>query len=126
MTLLFALLKGVVSILLAIINIFGIQVNTTKVELYENPSSGYRWEYSFDQSGIMTLHDSRYSPDTDSILTGKGGGTRYFTFRALDSGTVQITFEYVKYSGNQRVVASDYIYTYIVDDYGGIALFSIE
>ncbi len=126
MSLLFGLLKGFVSILLAIINILGIQINTTKVELYENPASGYKWEYSFNQSGIMTLNDTHYSPDTASILSGKGGGTRYFTFRALDSGTVKITFEYVKYSDNQRVVASDYIYTYIVDDYGGIALYSIE
>lgn len=126
MALLFSLLKGFVSILLAIINILGIQFNTTKVELYENPSSGYKWEYSFDKSGILTLNDSRYSPDTASILSGKGGGTRYYTFRALDSGTVKITFEYVKYSGNQRIVASDYIYTYIVDDYSGIALYSIE
>ncbi|MBR5234091.1 MAG: protease inhibitor I42 family protein [Clostridia bacterium] len=126
MVLLFSLLKGFVSILLAIINILGIQFNTTKVELYENPSSGYQWEYSFDQSGIMTLNDTHYSPDTASILSGKGGGSRYFTFRALDSGTVHITFEYVKYTGNQRIVASDYVYTYIVDNYGGIALYSVE
>lgn len=126
MTLIFGLLKAVVSILLAIINILGIQFNTTKVELYENPASGYKWEYSFDQSGIITLNETHYTPDTDSILSGKGGGTRYFTFRALDSGNVRVTFEYVKYTDNQRIVASDYIYTYIVDDFGGITLHSIE
>ena len=126
MALLFNLLKTVVSILLAMINILGIPINTTKVELYENPSSEYTWEYSFDKSGIMILSDTHYSPDSASILSGKGGGTRYFTFRSLDSGTVRITFEYVKYEGNQRIVASDYIYTYNVDDYGVITLYSIE
>ena len=74
----------------------------------------------------MILNESHYSPDTASIITGKGGGTQYFTFRALNSGTVNITFEYVKYSGTQRTVASTYVYTYMVDSAGGIALYQIQ
>lgn len=126
MVLVFSLLKGLVSLLLAVINILGIQFNTTTVELYTNPSSGYDWEYSFDETGIMTLNESHYSPDTASLLTGKGGGTQYFTFRALNRGTVNITFEYVKYTEVERIVASKYVYTYIVDDSGGITLYRIQ
>ncbi len=126
MVIIFTLLKALVSILLAIFSLLGFQINTTTVELYANPSSGYEWEYSFDEQGIMILNESHYSPDTASIITGKGGGTQYFTFRALNSGTVNITFEYVKYSGTQRTVASTYVYTYMVDSAGGIALYQIQ
>ncbi len=126
MVIIFSLLKGLVSVILALMSILGLQVNKTTVELYANPSSGYEWEYSFDEQGIMVLNDSHYSPDTASILSGKGGGTQYFTFRALDSGTVNITFEYVKYNGAQRIVASTYVYTYMVDSIGGIALYQVQ
>lgn len=126
MVLVFSLLKGLVSILLAIIHIFGIQFNTTTVELYSNPSSGYEWEYSFDETGIMTLNETHYTPDSASIIAGKGGGTQYFTFRALHRGTVKITFEYVKYTDFERIVASKYVYTYIVDDSGAIALYQVQ
>lgn len=126
MVIIFTLLRVLVSLLLALVNILGLQFNTTTVELYANPSSGYEWEYSMDEQGIMTLNDTHYSPDTASILTGKGGGTQYFTFRALNSGTVNITFEYVKYTGTERVVASTYVYTYIIDSHGGIALYQIR
>lgn len=126
MVIIFTLLKVLVSFLLAFVNILGLQVNTTTVELYANPSSGYEWEYSMDEQGVLTLNDTHYSPDTGSIINGKGGGTQYFTFRAVDSGTVNIKFEYVKYSGSERIVASTYIYTYIIDSYGGIALYSVQ
>ncbi len=126
MVIIFTLLRVLVSLLLALVNILGLQFNTTTVELYANPSSGYEWEYSMDEQGIMTLNDTHYSPDTASILTGKGGGTQYFTFRALNSGTVNITFEYVKYTGAERIVASTYVYTYIIDSHGGIALYQIR
>ena len=126
MTIIFSLLQGLVSVILALFNLLGLQINTTTVELYANPSSGYEWEYSMDEQGILSLNETHYTPDSDSIINGKGGGTQYFTFRALNSGTVNITFEYVKYDRNQKIVASTYVYTYIVDNSGRIALYSVN
>ena len=124
MSLIFNLLQSFISILLSFISILGFQFNTTTVELYENPSSGYSWEYSFDEQGILILNDTRYTPDTASAVAGKGGGTRSFTFRSINSGTVNVTFEYVKQSGNSRDVVSRYVYSYMVDD-GEIILLNV-
>lgn len=127
MAIVFSLLKTLVSLLLAFANIFGIQFNaTTSVDLYANPSSGYEWEYFFDETGILTVEDTYYTPDDASIVAGKGGGTQHFTFRALDIGTVNVTFQYVRYNGYDRVVASEYIYTFDVDISGTISLLEIR
>ncbi len=126
MTIIFSFIKSFVSIILAIINMFNVQFETCTVELYENPSSGYEWEYSFDETGILAQVESHYTPDPDSIINGKGGGTKIFTFRSLNSGTVNITFEYVTYSQDEKIVASKYIYTYTVDDNGKISLQDVK
>ena len=115
-----------IAFLSALISLLGIETNTVTVELYANPSSGYNWEYSFDKSGILVMNDSYYKPDTASILTGRGGGTRYFVLKSTGSGTVRVTFEYVKNINSQRIVASRYIYTYNVATDGKISLYSIQ
>ena len=91
MTSLFVLLKQLVAFMLAIINMFGLKTNTVEVELYANPVSGYTWEYSYDNYGVLTLTDSYYMPDASEILSG-GSGTQKYIFRAVGTGTVNVTF----------------------------------
>ena len=91
MSSLFAFLQQLISIMMAIISLLGLKTNTVDVELYANPTSGYTWEYSYDQKGILTLSDSYYLPDPSAILSS-GGGTQKFTFKAIGTGTVNITF----------------------------------
>ena len=95
MTALFSLLQQLVALMMAVINLLGLNnKNVVTVELYTNPSSGYSWEYSYDRIDVLVLSDNRFVPDTSAILSG-GGGTQVFEFRALSSGTVNITFRYV-------------------------------
>lgn len=123
MTSLFVLLKQLVAIMLAIINMFGLKTNTVEVELYANPASGYNWEYSYDNYGVLTLNESYYMPDASEILSG-GSGIQKYIFRAVGTGTVNITFEYVNSITDE--IASTYVYTYTVDETGKIILDSIQ
>ena len=120
---LFDLLQQLISVLLAIISLLGLKTNTVDVELYANPTSGYTWEYSYDKKGVLTLSDSYYMPDSSAILSN-GGGTQTFTFRAVGTGTVNITFNYKENISEN--IASTYIYTYSVDESGEITLIDIQ
>lgn len=122
----FNLLKWILTLLAAILSLFNFNTPKTTVELYHNPSSGYRWEYDMDTSGVLSYSESHYTPDSGSALTGKGGGTQHYTFRAVGEGTVNITFSYYKYDNLKKVVASQYVYTYTVAQDGTITLKSIQ
>lgn len=100
--------------------------NEVSVELYTNPASGYTWEYSMDKIGYLTLVDTDYKSDSGSAIMGKGGGTKTFTFRAIRSGTVNITFQYTKLEGFSKIVATEYVYTYYIADDGTISLVNIQ
>lgn len=123
MTALFSLLRQLVSLMIAVISLLGLNKNTVTVELYTNPASGYSWEYSYDETGVLTLSGSYYIPDSSAILSG-GGGTQNFDFSAVSDGTVNITFRYVNKADGS--VASEYVYTYVVDSAGNITLQSIQ
>lgn len=118
MAAIFSLIKALLSVLLSITSILGFGTETTEVELYANPDSGYIWEYSFDNEGVLAFSSSRYKPDTSDLFSG--GGNQCFTFREIGAGTVNITFEYIHpVTGN---VASRYVYTYEVSENGKITL----
>lgn len=104
--------------LVAFINILGFNTHTVSVDLYANPSSGYVWECSFDEEGILVMTDSYYTPDASTIFTGKGGGTKTFTFKAISSGTVKVRFDYVKIIDGEKITASGYTYVFNVDENG--------
>ncbi len=96
------------------------------VELYTNPSSGYNWEYSMDEIGYLMLVDTSYKPDSGSAIAGVGGGTKSFTFRSIRSGTVNITFRYTKLEGFNKIVATEYIYTFDIAEDGTVTIVNIQ
>ena len=122
MALIFAYLKILVAFLTALIKLLGFGAETVEIELYADPSSGYYWEHSYDKDGILLLSGTHYVPDTSAIFSG-GGGKQKYTFREIGSGTVNITFEYVKIGSDE--VASKYVYTYNVADDGTITLINV-
>ena len=122
MTAIFSILKTLISLLLGLTGMLGFGADTTEVELYTNPASGYYWEYSVDEAGVLALSSSSYTPDT-SALFSDGGGTQTFVFREIGAGTVNITFEYTQ--AGTGVVASRYVYTYEVSANGKITLVNI-
>lgn len=123
MATIFAYLKMLIRLLLAVMSLLGFNADTVEVELYANPSSGYYWDYSYDTYGVLALSKSHYIPDASAMFSG-GGGTQNYTFREVGEGTVNITFEYVKLGSDE--VVSKYVYTYHVDADGEITLINVE
>lgn len=128
MTIIFDTIVRIFSFFIAIIQLLNIDFSsqTVSVELYTTPSSGYNWEYSMDNSGYMMLVSTDYKSDSGSAIPGKGGGTKTFTFRSIRSGTVNITFSYTKTEGFEKIVATEYVYTYYIDNDGNITLVNIQ
>ncbi len=128
MTAIFNVLLSIFMVFVALLSSLNLDTSTkeTSVELYTNPASGYTWEYSMDKIGYLTLTETNYTSDSGSILKGKGGGTQTFTFISIRSGTVSITFRYVKYDGFEKIIASEYIYTYDIAEDGTVSLRSIQ
>jgi len=62
------------------------------IALDSNPTTGYDWEVSYDDS-MLSLVEEEYSPDKEPGLVGVGG-TQYFTFKALKKGGTEITLTY--------------------------------
>lgn len=128
MATIFNAIARIFSFFIAIIQLLNIDFSSKEVtvELYTNPSSGYMWEYSADQIGYLMLVGTDYKSDSDSAIMGKGGGTKTFTFRAIRSGTVNITFRYVKLEGFSKIVATEYVYTYDIAEDGTVTLRCIQ
>lgn len=63
------------------------------IALDSNPTTGYNWEESYDDS-ILSLIEKKYDPGEKAPgLTG-AGGTQYFRFKAIKEGKTQIIVTY--------------------------------
>lgn len=64
------------------------------IALDSNPTTGYDWEESYDES-MLRLVESKYElgKKAKEGLVG-AGGTQYFRFKALKTGKTQITVTY--------------------------------
>jgi inhibitor of cysteine peptidase len=64
------------------------------VKLAGNPTTGYSWQLADHDEGIVKLNgDPDYK--SDSSLTGSGGMYTYH-FKAVNSGTVTLKFDYLR------------------------------
>ena len=63
------------------------------IALDSNPTTGYDWEESYDESALKLVED-RYEPDEKAEGLVGAGGTQYFTFKALKAGQTEITLVY--------------------------------
>ncbi|MFC1847467.1 protease inhibitor I42 family protein [Chloroflexota bacterium] len=66
------------------------------IALDSNPTTGYGWEESYDDS-VLNLVDDRYEPDEKAAGLVGAGGTQYFQFEALKAGQTEITLVYKRH-----------------------------
>ena len=62
--------------------------DTIRIEIFENPTTGYRWEVEASDERLVTLAGTSFS--TSSPGKVGSGGTRTFTFSALSPGDTEI------------------------------------
>ena len=64
------------------------------IALGSNPTTGYRWQASFDET-MLKLVESRYQPGERAEQGVVGaGGIEYFRFKALKTAKTEITMVY--------------------------------
>jgi len=80
------------------------------ITLESNPTTGYKWEASFDQN-LLKLVKSEYKRDESKAGLVGAGGKEYFIFQGVKSGDAQIKMTY-KRSWEQS--ASDKVLTFTV------------
>jgi len=64
------------------------------IALESNPTTGYSWQASFDATALELVEQTYELGDYAKEDVVGAGGTELFRFKALKSGTVQITFDY--------------------------------
>jgi len=81
------------------------------ITLDSNPTTGYNWEEDYDVA-MLKLVESKYEPgkQAEEGMVG-AGGTQYFRFQALKTGTTEITLTYKRSweteSADQKVFTVD-------------------
>ncbi|MGZ8897692.1 MAG: protease inhibitor I42 family protein [Halobacteriota archaeon] len=81
------------------------------IQLQSNPSTGYHWEPTYDNSTIaLTNRAFASSVSTESAIVG-AGGTDLFTFQAIKPGTSIITFNNISPS---NATANSVSYTVVI------------
>jgi len=81
------------------------------IALDSNPTTGYNWEESYDEA-MLKLVESKYEmgKQAEEGMVG-AGGTQYFRFQALKTGTTEITLTYKRSweteSADQKVFTVD-------------------
>lgn len=63
------------------------------IVLETNPTTGYEWQVDFD-SVYLELVEQKYAPDSPELIGS--GGKETFKFLAKKSGTIEITFSYLR------------------------------
>jgi inhibitor of cysteine peptidase len=63
------------------------------IALDSNPTTGYNWEEKHD-AAMLSLVESKYEPDKKAAGLVGAGGTQYFQFKALKTGSTEITLTY--------------------------------
>lgn len=64
------------------------------IALESNPTTGYSWQASFDSAALELVEQTYELGDYANEGAVGAGGTELFRFKALESGTFQITFDY--------------------------------
>jgi inhibitor of cysteine peptidase len=63
------------------------------IALDSNPTTGYSWEATYEESQFELVSDDYQQDETEEMMTGVGG-TQYLRFKALKTGNFDITLNY--------------------------------
>lgn len=80
------------------INLIEVRVGQEfNITLESNPSTGYGWQLAKQlNETILVLIGSEYKSSESGELIVGAGGTEIWTFRAVNSGTAEISLKYVR------------------------------
>lgn len=84
------------------------------IRLLENQTTGYQWRYKTDAEGILLPTEDYYDTTSGDDTVG-AGGIHTWIFKGEQSGTVTLTFEYVRPWEDTPVPAATIHMTYQVD-----------
>lgn len=65
------------------------------IALDSNPSTGYSWNVSYDAS-LLSLEKDEYNPDKKAEGLVGAGGTQYYQFKALKTGSTEVNLTYLR------------------------------
>lgn len=82
------------------------------IVLKGNPTTGYAWHYTIENSEIMEPVSDAYVPDSNAI---GAGGTYTWTFRALKKGQTKIVFTYYRDSDGRSTADQTAVYSITVN-----------
>lgn len=91
------------------------QGETVAIELPANPSTGYSWTYTFSEDNILKEDSSGYIPTPGKEETVGRGGKQVWIFRAVNPGSVGITFTYQRPWEAGAASSDSVTYFYAVD-----------
>jgi inhibitor of cysteine peptidase len=63
------------------------------IALGSNPTTGYSWQESYDETMLELVKKSYEGEETEEDVVG-AGGVEYFRFKALKEGETEITLTY--------------------------------
>lgn len=88
---------------------------TVAIELPANPSTGYSWTYEFNKEDILQEDSSGYIPTPGKDEEVGRGGKQVWIFRAVNPGSVAVTFTYQRPWEAGAVSSDSVTYFYAVD-----------
>ncbi len=88
---------------------------TVAIELPANPSTGYSWTYEFSKEDILEEDSSGYIPAPGKDEEVGRGGKQVWIFRAVNAGSVAVTFTYQRPWEAGAVSSDSVTYFYAVD-----------
>ena len=75
----------------------GVDVNKEFViGLGSNPTTGYRWQASYDDTAVTLVESEYQQGETAKEGVVGAGGVEYFKFKALKKGQTEITLDYLR------------------------------
>ena len=63
------------------------------LEIPENPTTGYSWEYSFSEDSTVLVIEDRYIPAEGNGMAG-AGGVHFYKLKGIEEGDTVMTFRY--------------------------------
>lgn len=88
---------------------------TVAIELPANPSTGYSWTYELSEKDILKEDSSGYIPAPGKDDGVGRGGKQVWIFRAVNPGSVGITFTYQRPWEAGAASSDSVTYFYAVD-----------
>lgn len=81
------------------------------IELPENPTTGYTWQYEIKEPSIVVSVNSEYIANSDETLVG-ASGTRIFSFQGVKEGQSEIEFRKERsFQENSTIETLRYIFS---------------